>query len=272
MGNSVGYSKKLCMSELRATHSYATNAHYYDAGAGRVYSSFGFVIKGEVTLHTAGKRIAMGTGSLFYIPEGIRYHSVWHGAPEIEFYALEIVSKRPDPADTPNYAMAHLAQMSTPETQKRFEQIYELFATGERTNKIRAIGLYYEFYADVLPYLQQEPPLRQHASLRAALDYIEQNCHTDFDISALAAHCCISESRLYHIFKRELDTTPIHYRNELRVENAAALLRDTDLPMDGIADRCGFHSASYFRETFREFTGMTPSEYRHLTARNSADA
>ena len=45
-------------------------------------------------------------------------------------------------------------------------------------------------------------------------------------------------------------------------ERAAVDLRTTDDSIDDIAARYGFHSAAYFRETFKACVGMTPSEYR----------
>ena len=264
MENTLGYSKKLCMTELKLLHTHYTRAHYYDAGAGRVNSSFGFLVKGSVTLTSVGKSIHMGPGSLFYIPEGIRYHSVWTGSPDVEFYTLEIISRRPDTTDVQNYAMAYIPALSTPETERRIAEIYALFATDERLQKIRALGKYYDFYADVLPLLRPEAPTKYNPVLPVALEYIEQNAHRDYSTEELASHCCVSESRLYHIFKSQLDTTPVRYRNELRVENAAELLRSTDQSIDRIAEVCGFHSTAYFRETFREFTGLTPSEYRGM--------
>lgn len=264
--NNLIYSKKLCMSELRASHSLYKSSHYYDAGAGRIHSSFVFLLSGSGTLYTAGRSIHVSEGDLFYIPEGIRYHSVYTGTPDVEFYTLEIVSKRPDD-DAPRYALAHIPELSTPATGERFAKIYSLFKTGERIEKIKAIGEYYAFYAEALLYLSPESNVKLHPALRSALDYIEQNAELDFDISLLASHCCVSESRLYHIFKERLGTTPVRYRNELRIENAAEELRTTDRSMDEIAERCGFHSTSYFREIFRQITGLTPSEYRMMVNR-----
>ncbi|MBQ8416488.1 MAG: helix-turn-helix domain-containing protein [Clostridia bacterium] len=264
--NNLIYSKKLCMSELRASHSLYKSAHYYDAGAGRIHSSFVFLLSGSGTLYTAGRSIHVSAGDLFYIPEGIRYHSVYTGTPDVEFYSLEIVSKRPDD-DAPRYAMARIPELSTSATGECFAKIYSLFETGERIEKIKAIGEYYTFYAEALLYLSPEAPTKLHPALGSALDYIEQNAEKNFDISDLAAYCCVSESRLYHIFKARLGTTPIRYRNELRIENAAEALRTTDLSIDEIAARCGFHSSSYFRETFRQITGLTPSEYRMMVGK-----
>ena len=122
MENSLGYSKKLCMSELRVLHTHYTSAHYYDAGAGRVNSSFVYLFRGEVTLSTVGKEIHMGAGSLFYIPEGIRYHSVWHGTPDVEFYTLEIISKPSAPKDDPADRQSR-PTVRLPPTRKSFGSI-----------------------------------------------------------------------------------------------------------------------------------------------------
>lgn len=48
----------------------------------------------------------------------------------------------------------------------------------------------------------------------------------------------------------------------MRVIRASRALHLSDDPIDTIAERNGFHSAAYFRETFKQITGMTPSEYR----------
>lgn len=258
------YSKKLCMTELQTQRFRFCNNHYFDAGSGKVNSSFGFIIQGSVTLKSMGKRIEIPECGLFYVPEGIRYNSVWSGNPDVEFISLHIISRRPDTSTAQRYAMAHIPELSNTETRERITEIYNLFATGTRVNMVRAIGLYYAFYADVLPFLQPEPPVRLNPVLTEATRYIEENYNADFSVDELAAHCCVSESRLYHIFRCELGTTPVKYRNELRVENAAAVLRSGEMPLEDVAESCGFNSVTYFREIFRDFTGLTPVEYRNL--------
>lgn len=267
MENYTEYSKKLCMSELKVAHSHFLKPHYFEAGCGKVNSSLIYLKQGSAVLHTVKKEICVGKGSLIFIPEGIRYHAVWTGTPDVEFYTLEIISKRPDTLDSPNYAMTYLSSLSTPKTEEAFEEIYSLFSSGTRVDKLRALGRYYQLYADVVPYLEEEDVSQRNETLQIALAYIEKNLQKDFDMSELASCCCISESRLYHIFKGELGKTPVHYRNELRIENAAAALQETNASTEQIAELCGFHSGAYFRETFRRFTGLSPAEYRKMVKR-----
>lgn len=260
----TAYTKSLCMSELRVMRTRLTQTHYFDAREGSAYTSFVFAQSGGVTLNTMGRRLTAEAGSLLYIPEGQRFHAVWQGDPEIEFFSLHIIHKKIDLANTDRYEVQRIDALSTPQTGERFAQIYALFATESRIDRVRAIGLYYDFYADVLPYLHPAAPAAYNPALLAALDYIEQHLAEDFDVHTLAAAVCVSESRLYHLFQAQLGVTPVKFRNERRIIRAAGVLRTTDRSIEEIADSCGFHSTIYFRETFKQFTGMTPSEYRTL--------
>ncbi|MCQ2431379.1 MAG: AraC family transcriptional regulator [Clostridia bacterium] len=256
--------KKLCMAELHAEHSYYEHTHYFDIRESGANTSFVYITKGRVVFSAVGMRLEAGEGELVFFPEGLHYHAVWQGNPEIEYYALHIISNKYDVSNNDRYPPQKLEVLSRAETGALFAQIYHLFETGERVSKVRAIGLYYGFYAEALPYLDREAPVRFSETLLKALDYIRCHADTDFPMSLLSAELCISETKLYQLFRVELHTTPIHYRNEIRVENGTTLLRTTDLSVDAVSDACGFHSAIYFRETFKDYTGMTPREYRNL--------
>ena len=73
------YSKKLCMTELKVERARHNHSHIFDATSGKVNSSFGYITKGSVVLHSMGVTIDVPEGSLFYVPDGVRYHSVWTG-------------------------------------------------------------------------------------------------------------------------------------------------------------------------------------------------
>ena len=46
-------------------------------------------------------------------------------------------------------------------------------------------------------------------------------------------------------------------------EYAAQLLREKDCSITEISDDSGFSDVRYFREVFRKYYGMSPSEYRN---------
>lgn len=258
------YIKRLCMSEMHVQYSQYGGSHFFDAGSGKRYSSFGFLEKGTAVLNTPGRHVMVPEGSLFYIPDGIRYHSVWTGEPEIRFYSIHLVMRRYEPEFRQEFDMQRIEGMSVPETGTMFRQIYELTRSGEKPKQLRALSLFYGFYADVIPLMREASPQYRGETVSQALAYIGEHSAEEFSVAHLASECHVSESTLYHLFREETGLSPVRYRNECRVEQASRLLCDTDKGQAEIASECGFRSESYFRAAFSSVSGMSPSAYRKL--------
>ena len=160
------YTKSLCMKRLTIRKCRFDSSHFFDPG-GKVNPAFGYIVKGCASLRSVATRLELGEGSLFYIPEGVKCSSIWRGSPEIEFYMISIVNNYPEPS-AGSYALQRIDALSTPETGERFERIFALLASDERVGKVRAIGLYYDFYADVLPLLVPSPPVKYNQAMLAA--------------------------------------------------------------------------------------------------------
>jgi len=268
MNSYTHFTKKLDMQELIVEKSYRSISHCFDASNGKVNSSFAFIKKGSVILNSLGNQIQVPSGSLFYLPDGMRYNSVWSGNPEIECCSIHMVTNRYDIFSQGKYCIQSIPEFSTPETEALFDEIYSLISTDDHTSQLKAISLFYAFYANVIPYLQPATAISHNPSLIAATEYIEKHYAESFDIETLASFCCISESRLHHLFQMELKTTPIKFRNQLRIENAASdLLHSTD-SIDSVAEKNGFHSTTYFREIFKQTLGISPAKYRKRSILN----
>ena len=71
-----------------------------------------------------------------------------------------------------------------------------------------------------------------------------------------------SQSRFITLFKHYLNTTPINYINNLKIDYAKKLLAKTNYELIFISNEVGFSSYSYFVTFFKKRTGLSPSEYR----------
>ncbi|MBQ8407566.1 MAG: helix-turn-helix transcriptional regulator [Clostridia bacterium] len=262
------HKKKLCMTELEVRRSIFETNHYFDASAGSSNSSFIYIVQGRLTINAGAKKLALTCGDLFYIPEGVHYTAIWEGDPHVEYYNLNVVSNSYDSSlSSGGFALQKISELSTLETLDAIKQIFTLMQTEERVKKIEALGLYYAFYAKALPLLAVADPEKYNPVLVKAIEYIEKNYTENFSVADLAAVCFVSESRLHHIFTEKLEITPIKYRNQLRVERAAHDLRSSTLPIESISAKHGFNSPTYFRETFKDYTGLTPKEYRKIAGK-----
>jgi len=256
------------MTELEVRRSAFNTNHYFDASAGSANSSFVYIVNGRLTVNAGANRLELSCGDMFYIPEGVRYTAVWEGDPSIEYYNLNVVSNSYDSSlSSGGFALQKITELSNTETYNTVKQIFALMQTEERVKKIEALGLYYSFYAKAFPLLEEAKPQKYSPVLVKAIEYIESNYADNFSVAELAAVCFVSESRLHHIFTEKLGTTPIKYRNQIRVERAAHDLRSSSSPIEAIAEKHGFNSPTYFRETFKEYSGLTPTEYRKITTK-----
>jgi transcriptional regulator GlxA family with amidase domain len=58
-------------------------------------------------------------------------------------------------------------------------------------------------------------------------------------------------------------TTPLQWLLRQRILHAQRLLESTDLPVELIAQHCGFGSASVLRTHFKRMLDTAPLSYRH---------
>jgi AraC-like DNA-binding protein len=79
---------------------------------------------------------------------------------------------------------------------------------------------------------------------------------------AIAAAVHVSEAHLARVFRAAIGVTVLERLTALRIEHAARLLRDSDLPIGRIAGLAGFVGFAHFSRTFRRLNGVAPSEYR----------
>lgn len=146
--------------------------------------------------------------------------------------------------------------------RKRILKIIELFESNGFAERMSAISEFCRFYADAVPYLKNVASRHLNPTLVAAMRYIEENYISNCGIDELCEAVFVSEPHLYYLFRKEMNTTPIHYRNKFRIEKCAEELRSTDLSEIDIAEQNGFESLSYFRECFKKQLGVTPYRYR----------
>ena len=78
----------------------------------------------------------------------------------------------------------------------------------------------------------------------------------------IAAEYGMSRSHFSHHFRALTGLTPAYYATQVRVDEAARMLRETRDPPKSIAAACGFANANHFGKVFRRFQRLSPLSYR----------
>jgi len=129
-----------------------------------------------------------------------------------------------------------------------FEILFSLARQEENEEPISSIQYYNDFSrlaVDVIYYLQS------CYNQKITIDKLVEEFHTN-------------RTTLLIDFKKYTGQSVNRYLNQLRLNMASTLLRDTELPVEEICDRTGFSDISYFSKAFKKRVSYTPSEYRKI--------
>lgn len=110
--------------------------------------------------------------------------------------------------------------------------------------------------------LQEESPSLDKVFLGKMVDLISSRIEdTDFNSDMLAQELNISQRQLYRKMKAVSGCTVHEFITKVRMEEAVALLKNSNLSISEIAYKVGFSEPSNFSRTFSKHFGCSPSQY-----------
>ena len=92
--------------------------------------------------------------------------------------------------------------------------------------------------------------------------YIVEHLARRITVIELAQVACLSPSHFHAQFKDSVGLTPHQYLLQTRLDRAARMLRESNLPLVRIAEECGFSSQSALTTAMRRYMGLTPKRLR----------
>jgi LacI family transcriptional regulator len=102
----------------------------------------------------------------------------------------------------------------------------------------------------------------EHPKVTLALKFIHENSHLSLTMDDVTRHVAMSRSGLEKAFREHFVRAPMQELRHIRIERAAALLRETKDKIYSVAIQTGFMSAHNLCRVFQSQFGMTPGEYR----------
>lgn len=106
--------------------------------------------------------------------------------------------------------------------------------------------------------------------IEKAKKYMNDHYQSDLKASEVASWLKITPSYFSYIFKQSTGKGFTEYMNEAKIDHAKQLLATTHDKVFEIADKVGYKEYKYFVSVFKSYTGMTPKEYRGLSASKDA--
>lgn len=94
------------------------------------------------------------------------------------------------------------------------------------------------------------------------INYVKKNFRKQIKENEVAGMVGLSGAAFSRFFKKSTGLSFVAYVNEIRIREAALLLRETEDTVEGIAYTAGFNTPHYFIKIFKRSKGITPREFR----------
>jgi len=236
-------------------------------------------LKGEVTYEFHGiSPITLSAGSLLVIPAQVEHRHLGEVDPvgqRVELL-LDVSPRRRAPFSLFTDQVArqlHAALLKkaltpvkyTKDLHIAFSELYEYAAKPRHTlsdldkGYVRLL-LTRIFYGVAVPreiHVETTPML-----MDTVLDWIESHIGEAIDIDRIVAKMGFSRTHIFTLFKKHTGLTPADYIIRLRIKKACEALKDPSATSKGVAESCGFSTASQFNAVFKRQTGLTPTQWR----------
>ena len=115
----------------------------------------------------------------------------------------------------------------------------------------------------VSPSREDKSEVSLDPMLQRVMQFVEENiANSDVNVGDMASAAAVSRSGLQRKVKQAMGITPQDLLREARIKRACQLLRQTDKTVAEVAYACGFSDPKYFSRSFKQSTGLSPTEYK----------
>ena len=201
-----------------------------------------------------GKVLRAEPNVLVYLPKGSSYtvSSTEGETYAINFELLEEGSFEPFAADV---EQIHL--------MKHFRDAERAWRQDSSGDNAACMAALYEILAALRGEYERAYFARDtRTKIERAERYVAEHfTDSQLRIGEVAAEVGVSEVYLRRLFEGRHGITPIEYIRACRMERACELIAAGDCSMREVAWQSGFDDYSYFCRTFRQKTGLSPTEY-----------
>ncbi|MDQ0112652.1 response regulator transcription factor [Paenibacillus harenae] len=103
---------------------------------------------------------------------------------------------------------------------------------------------------------------RSRFEIRLAVQWIKDHLKEPLSLPVIAEQVGLSPHHISKLFREETGSTVNQYITRLRMEKAIELLRHSNKKVYEVAEEVGIPSYRYFTVTFRNWTGVSPTDYK----------
>ena len=165
-------------------------------------------------------------------------------------------------------------EIFSPSNPDVFERLFTELCNVWRAKPVgyeaRMLSLFYKIVEQIAIQDYNKRLLSAPPKLQSALAYFHENFTApETNVEACAKHINTSTVYLRKIFNSSLNTSPLKYLNNLRMNYATELLKTGYYSIEEIATLSGFYDPKYFSSLYKQKMGVLPSTKRKKAFSNT---
>ncbi len=247
------------------------------------YCEVSFIFSGEIIQYIGAGQIERKAGDLLlmgpHTPHYARFKSYPYRSVTVHFLPVVLCGMGPAGDGTRLLArftavqdVQHRAVRLSADIRERMKYVFEemvreVSAPGIGC-QLRLLALLIETLVDLVRWEHatgRAPALKLEAvdwpHVEKALRFIHEYHSTNLYIEQIARAAGLSVSVMQACFRRAMGVSCVRYIRAYRISRALALLGEPGARVTEISMEVGFETLSHFNTSFRDLTGMSPTEY-----------
>ena len=220
-----------------------------------------YVISGEGTICTDGRRLKASAGDTYFLHPGEDHY--YYSDSQNPWVKIWFNAKGPLIDSLAELYGIGKTVLFRCDSEAYIEKIHRALSDKNLTAKEISdkVSLYFHQLVQFLS--NSSRPVKQgRTEAEIIKNYIDTNLYSKIETKQLAALIHRCKEQTIRLFKKEYGITPYDYYMENRIKKAEYLIKNTLFSVKEIAFKLGFCDEHYFSGVFKKKTGLTPSEFR----------
>ncbi|MGX6962903.1 helix-turn-helix domain-containing protein [Vagococcus xieshaowenii] len=233
------------------------------------------VLEGTITIEDEGQIVHLCTGELYclnlnHLATMTPYQSDYASVVFLQINPIFFTSQFPDFLNVKFALPIHETSFDKQQAVNHLTNLLVDLLINEfsyqETRTVKQLILLESIILSLTEHFKyQSTAISVHSSnfqTKEIIHFINQHYHEGLTVKEIAEEFFLSEASLSKMFKKETGLYLSKYLKKLQVTRSANELLYSDATIEKIALNAGFNSAKIYREQFKHFFNMSPTEYR----------
>ena len=222
-----------------------------------------YIAKENETFYMKHKVVAFAGSFILFAP-GEKPHHIYEGNKTAEFYYIHFKCKALPPEISLSTSKVYDAPFNRQICDLFDDIMEETLCKQPFYEKLCIYKMLHLLTVLERSVLQESHPNKENFERIAhAVQHMNRHYNSNLSLEDYADMCSMSKYHFLRTFENIIGTTPMEYRNHLRLQHAADLLLEEKLAVAQISALVGYSSSSYFSSAFKQKYNLSPKQYQN---------